>query len=103
MTDLRLFDASPAGRARRNDSVTSLDAARKQRGGAEKAIRELFQSGFVGTADEMCAALAGHKPHTLKSALSRVDEVVPSGRTKPSACGSPSIVWMLASQAKEAT
>lgn len=87
-----LFDA-PAGRVRHTDPVTSRHAARAQRGGAEAAIRALFLAGFEGTADEMCARLGEFREHTLKSALSRVDGVVASGRFGESACGRQAIVW----------
>ena len=97
MTNLTLFDA-PAGAVRRGDPVTSLDAARKQRGGIEHAIREVFETLDLGnlTDDELADRLNWCHPPTVKSARSRLTKqgwLEDSGIRRRSGTGSTMIAW----------
>lgn len=93
-----LFDPPPAGAARHSDPVTSLAAARAQRGGIEAAILEVFASFHIGnlTDDELCARLNWAHPPTVKSARSRLTKarlLVDAGVRRPSDCGQSMICW----------
>ena len=93
-----LFDPVPAGAARHHDPVTSLDAARAQRGGIEQAIREVFDRFHIGnlTDDELCAELNWANPPTVKTARSRLSRqglLADSGVRRASDCGHSMICW----------
>ena len=93
-----LFDPAPAGALRHEDPVTSLAAARKQRGGTEAAIRDEFARYDLGnlTDDELCDRLNGYHPPTVKSARSRLSKagwLEDAGVRRDSGTGTPMICW----------
>lgn len=94
-----LFDA-PAGRVRRTDPQTSVDAARSiTPGRTEKRILVQFRyASSTFTDDELCDKVLGYAP-TIKSARSRLSNaglLVDSGRRRKSNRGRDQIVWRLA-------
>lgn len=100
MTQVSLFDA-PAGRARATDPVTSVAAARSQRGGAEQAILALFTDGRTFTPDEAswCLSALGIADDTARSAFSRLCRrgvLVATGETRLTRRGCAAQVWRLA-------
>lgn len=101
-----LFDAGAAGAVRHEDPVTSVAAARAQRGGARVAILDAFHRAGQGmTDDELVTALnegldpadQWHPP-TVKTARSRLERdlfLVATGVTRPSRLGHEMQVWAL--------
>lgn len=90
-----LFDA-PAGRTRHSDPVSSVLAARKQRGGAEAAILDVLAVYGPLHADAICAHRPAWYPPTIRTAISRLvrkELIRPTGETALSDRGCEQMIY----------
>lgn len=98
---MTLFDVEPAGRVRATDPITSVLAARAQRGGAKRAILALYdRPGRTFTWSELAHRLSaqGFYGDTVRSAVAQLHKdghLVPSGEVRKTARGRDAICWRL--------